>query len=145
MSTSANDVSIALDVRPVLARGEEPFAMIMEAAARVPAGGTLELTAPFEPVPLYAVLSGAGFGHLSTPLAGGGGAFLVRFVQTGITPATTVGAVHERHAATAPVLAAHGIDLCCGGGKTLEFVSKAHGVELGRLLAELQDAALRQR
>lgn len=142
MSTTAND-AIALDVRPVLARGEEPFAMIMEAAARVPAGGALELTAPFEPVPLYAVLAGRGFGHVTTPLAGG--AFLVRFVQTGITPAVTVGAVHERHPATAPVFAAHGVDLCCGGGKTLEFVAKAHGVELGRLVAELQHAVVAQR
>ena len=142
MPTTANDV-IALDVRPVLARGEEPFAMIMEAAGRVPARGALELTAPFEPVPLYAVLSGRGFGHLTTPLAAG--ACLVRFVQTGITPATAVGAVHERYPTTGPVFAAHGIDLCCGGGKTLDFVAKAHGVELGRLLAELQHAALEQR
>lgn len=80
MSTPANDASIALDVRPVLARGEEPFAMIMEAAGRVPVGGALELTAPFEPLPLYAILSGRGFDHVTTPLAGG--AFLVRFMRT---------------------------------------------------------------
>ena len=33
--------------------------------------------------------------------------------------------------------------LCCGRGKTLEFVSKAHGVELARLLAELQQAVVK--
>lgn len=140
MSTTANENTIALDVRPVLARGEEPFAMIMEAVGRVPAGGALELTAPFEPLPLYGVLSGRGFGHVATPL--GGGAFRVRFVQTGITPAATVEAVHQRYPATAAVFAAHGIDLCCGGGKTLEFVAQAHKLGLARLLAQAQQAAV---
>lgn len=133
-------MSVALDVRPALARGEEPFTMIMEAAQQVPAGDALELTAPFEPVPLYAVLARQGFGHLTTPQPAGD--FTVRFVRTAITPAATVGDVHERYADTASVFAAHGIDLCCGGGKTLEFAAKAHGVDLGRLLAELQQAAV---
>lgn len=140
MPAMANDVTITLDVRPVLARGEEPFAMIMEAAQRVPPGGVLELVAPFEPVPLYGVLARQGFGHRTTPLEAG--AFLVRFVRTVITPGATVEAVHAAHAETAAVFAAHGIDLCCGGGKTLEFAAQAHGVEPGRLLAELQQAAL---
>lgn len=131
---------VTLDVRPALARGEEPFTMIMEAAHRVPADGVLELTAPFEPVPLYAVLAQQGFGHRTTPLPAG--AFLVRFTRTTITPAATVGAVHERYAGTAPVFAAHGIDLFCGGGETLEVAAQAHGIEPGRLLAELQQAAV---
>jgi uncharacterized protein (DUF2249 family) len=71
---------IVLDVRPLLARGEEPFELIMEAAGRVPPGGTLELTAPFEPVPLYPVLAGRGFTYVTTiPLPQG--AFLVRFLR----------------------------------------------------------------
>jgi Domain of Unknown function (DUF542)/Uncharacterized conserved protein (DUF2249) len=135
-----NDTTLALDVRPVLARGEDPFVMIMEAAASVPTASALELTAPFEPVPLYAVLSTRGFTHVARPLSGGG--YLVRFIQTGIVPSTIVGAVHEQYPATACVFAAHGIDLCCGGSKTLEFAAKAHGIDVGRLLAEIQRAAV---
>jgi hypothetical protein len=47
---------VTLDVRPLLAAGEEPFDVIMAAVAALPPDGILELTAPFEPVPLYAVL-----------------------------------------------------------------------------------------
>jgi uncharacterized protein (DUF2249 family) len=140
MTTTTQDTAIALDVRPVLARGEEPFEMIMEAAARVPMGGTLELTAPFQPVPLYGLLAARGFARETTPIEGG--AFLVRFTQTGILPSETIAAVHERHPATAAVFAEHGMDLCCGGKKTLEFAAKAHGVELPRLLAQLQQVAV---
>ena len=52
-----------LDVRPDLERGDEPFARIMETAASIGSGGQLVLIAPFEPVPLYAVLQGQGFTH----------------------------------------------------------------------------------
>lgn len=130
---------VRLDVRPLLARGEEPFDTIMEEAVRVPAGGTLELTAPFAPVPLYRVLSGRGFAYRTEEL--GPAEFRVRFFQTGIIPALTVRAVHERHPATAAVFAEYGMDLCCGGEKTLEFVAKAHGVALPELLDRLQRAA----
>lgn len=54
-----------LDVRPDLERGDEPFARIMESAASIAPGGQLMLIAPFEPVPLYAVLGGQGFTHQS--------------------------------------------------------------------------------
>lgn len=134
----AEDSTVALDVRPMLARGEEPFAEIMEAAARVPAGGALELLAPFEPVPLYAVLAARGFAYATTPLSADG--FLVRFLQTGIVPSQTVGSVYEQYPATGTVFAAHGIDLCCGGSKTLEFAAKAHGVDLNQLLTEIAAA-----
>jgi uncharacterized protein (DUF2249 family) len=52
-----------LDVRPELEQGGEPFVRIMEAAANITPGETLVIVAPFEPVPLYAVLEGRGFGH----------------------------------------------------------------------------------
>jgi uncharacterized protein (DUF2249 family) len=52
-----------LDVRPLLAGGEEPFSTIMASAARVPAGAALRLRTSFEPVPLYDVLSRRGFQH----------------------------------------------------------------------------------
>jgi len=129
----------ALDVRPMLAAGEEPFDAIMAAAQHVGAGKVLELVAPFEPVPLYGVLGRLGFAHATE--ARPDGAFVVRFTQTGITPQVTVGEVVERMPATGEVFARHGIDLCCGGSKTVEFAARAHGVELPRLLEELRAAA----
>lgn len=56
-------VAADLDVRPALARGEEPFGAIMAAAATVRPGEVLRLRAGFEPVPLYAVLGRRGFAH----------------------------------------------------------------------------------
>ncbi len=129
-----------LDVRPLLAAGEEPFTVIMDAAGALPEGGVLELVAPFEPVPLYGVLGPRGFAHVAVER--GPGEWVVRFTQTGITPEATLGDVFARHPATGPVLARHGLDLCCGGGKTLAFAAEAHGVPAARLLAELQAAAL---
>ena len=129
----------ALDVRPMLAAGEEPFDAILAAAQGVGAGKVLELVAPFEPAPLYGVLGRLGFTHVTE--ARPDGAVVVRFTQTGITPHVTVGEVVERAPATGAVFAGHGIDLCCGGSKTVEFAARAHGVELPRLLEELRAAA----
>ena len=55
-------------------------------------------------------------------------------------PDMTVNATVERFPATLPVLARHGIDLCCGGDKTLAFVAQAHGIDLQALLRELAEA-----
>ena len=107
----------ALDVRPLLAQGEEPYQAIMEAVAALPPDGVLELTAPFAPVPLYGVLAG-------------------------IRPSTPVQVVMGRYPATAPLFAEYGFDLCCGGKHSLEFAAKAHGVELAAVLARLQAAAI---
>lgn len=60
-----------LDVRPTLAAGGEPFAEIMEAAARVAPGDALVVYAPFEPVPLEGVLGEQGFTHVADELEGG--------------------------------------------------------------------------
>lgn len=53
--------SVRLDVRPMLAGGQEPFSAIMDAAAQVEEGGTLLLDAPFDPAPLRRVLAKRGF------------------------------------------------------------------------------------
>ncbi len=50
-----------LDVRPMLAAGEEPFAAIMAAAGALPPGAALRLIAPFRPVPLFQVMARKGF------------------------------------------------------------------------------------
>ncbi len=60
-----SDAATVLDVRPTLERGDEPFVEIMETAARIPLGASFVLIAPFEPVPLYGVLGGQGFSHLT--------------------------------------------------------------------------------
>jgi regulator of cell morphogenesis and NO signaling len=57
---------------------------------------------------------------------------------TGIKPGQRVAEVVERWPETLPVFARAGIDMCCGGQKTLEFVATAHGVKLSDLLAELE-------
>lgn len=134
MATDARDV-MRLDVRPVLAAGDEPFSLIMQAAGRVPDGGTLELTAPFEPVPLYAVMAQRGFVYRTEPREDG--SWVVRFTRVDIAPDHTVGAVHERYPTTAPVFAKHGMDLCCGGHLSLAHVAEAHQVPLATLLEEL--------
>lgn len=55
-----------LDVRPLIARGEEPFKMISGAAQRVPVGKVLSLRSPFDPVPLRDVLAKQGFEAYTT-------------------------------------------------------------------------------
>lgn len=53
------------DARPALAAGEEPFAAIMEAVAQVADDEAFVVYAPFEPVPLEAVLGEQGFRHVA--------------------------------------------------------------------------------
>lgn len=54
-------VGFHLDVRPILEAGGEPFQAIMGAASEVLPGQRLVLEAPFEPLPLYRVMSKKGF------------------------------------------------------------------------------------
>ncbi|HWA17058.1 MAG TPA: DUF542 domain-containing protein, partial [Gemmatimonadales bacterium] len=130
---------IRLDVRPLLAAGHEPLPHILQAADQVPLGGSFELTAPFEPMPLYRVMRRQGFtAHAASREAG---TWVVTFANTGITPESLVSEVAARVPGTAPVLAAHHLDLCCGGGKSLAVVAAAHGLDLDALLAELQARA----
>lgn len=61
---------VTLDVRPILARGQEPFAAIMTAADSLLAGQTLRLIAPFRPVPLMGVMRRRGYSLTETRLEG---------------------------------------------------------------------------
>lgn len=54
---------IALDVRPIIEGGTDPFKAIMKAVRELGENQMLRLTNSFEPVPLYSVLGGKGFGH----------------------------------------------------------------------------------
>ncbi len=76
---------VTLDVRPDLAAGKEPFSRILAAARKIPPGGALVLLAPFEPVPLYAVLGRQGF-TVSAESLGGEEGFRVTFVRTALEP-----------------------------------------------------------
>lgn len=73
-----------LDVRPVLARGEEPFASIMAALDALPSGHVLALETPFEPAPLHKVLAKQGYEHACTTLAADH--FLTEYWVPGATP-----------------------------------------------------------
>lgn len=77
--TTQEPGTILLDVRPELARGDEPFARIMQAAASVKEDEALVIIAPFEPVPLYGVLGAQGFTHETRQVRPG--EWVVRFVR----------------------------------------------------------------
>lgn len=52
---------VQLDVRPLLARGTDPLADVLDAVQRLPSVGALEVLVPFRPDPLIALLSARGF------------------------------------------------------------------------------------
>ncbi|HAL49557.1 MAG: DUF2249 domain-containing protein [SAR202 cluster bacterium] len=52
-----------LDVRQDLAAGLEPFERIIAAVGELDPTESLEIIAPFEPEPLYAVMTDIGFTH----------------------------------------------------------------------------------
>ena len=60
-----------LDVRSLMAAGGDPFAEIMAVVERLGPAEPLELLAPLDPVPLYAVLGARGYEHESEDLGGG--------------------------------------------------------------------------
>ncbi|MCU0838808.1 MAG: DUF2249 domain-containing protein [Rhodospirillales bacterium] len=55
------DAAARVDVRPLLASHQEPFATILRAANAVPLQGALVIEAPFNPRPLRRLLAGRGF------------------------------------------------------------------------------------
>lgn len=62
---------VDLDVRPLLAAGDEPFGKIMETVASLGPGAGLRLFAPFKPVPLFQVLASRGFDYEAREIDGG--------------------------------------------------------------------------
>lgn len=50
-----------VDVRPHLARGDEPFALIRSRVDALQAGDGVTIIAPFMPAPLIELLKGEGF------------------------------------------------------------------------------------
>ncbi len=60
-----------LDIRPLMARGEEPLTRIRAALARLPAEQGLALVTPFLPAPLIEMLAGEGYQSRVEPAGGG--------------------------------------------------------------------------
>lgn len=60
-----------LDVRPLLAAGEDPLRVIMDAADTVDFGGALVIDAPFNPSPLRRILAARGFSSYGRVLGPG--------------------------------------------------------------------------
>lgn len=57
------------DARPIIGAGGEPFAAIMQTAAKVGDDEILVIYAPFDPVPLQGVLGEQGFAYVSDQVA----------------------------------------------------------------------------
>lgn len=72
---------ILLDVRPMLAAGEDPLSHVLQAVAGMPLGGTLVVDAPFNPSPLRRLLAGRGFSSLGRNL--GNGHWRISFLNDG--------------------------------------------------------------
>ena len=53
--------SSILDVRDIIAKGEEPFAVIRSTVDALGPGESLEIIAPFMPAPLIEILKSEGF------------------------------------------------------------------------------------
>lgn len=62
--------TVDLDVRPILAGGDDPFTEIMAAVAALKPGQRLRIVAPFRPAPLIRVLESKGFSHHEGALSG---------------------------------------------------------------------------
>lgn len=136
MTLASHRPYVRLDVRPLLAEGIEPFDTIMQAVAAIETDGTLELTAPFEPVPLYPVLLERGFRHETEQH--GPTEWIVRFRRTGITADDTLAAAAAHGAEVRQALEAQGFDLAGAATKTLRYAAWAHRLDLHALLRELQ-------
>jgi regulator of cell morphogenesis and NO signaling len=48
--------------------------------------------------------------------------------------------IYRLYPAALPVLSKYKIDLCCGGRHSLAEVAEKHGLDLARLLQELEEA-----
>ena len=60
-----------LDVRPMIAAGDEPFDLIMQTVGALDDQEDLIIVAPFEPVPLEGVLGSQGFQYDAVEIGAG--------------------------------------------------------------------------
>lgn len=138
---------IVLDVRELPPRERHP--KIFGAWQRLPVGSTLKLLNDHDPKPLFYEFRAERVGEFEwTPLERGPEVWSVAITRTAkparsgaITPDMTVNEIATRYPKTLAVLTARGLDTCCGGAHPLQMAAQAHGVDLGEVLAELNDAA----
>lgn len=57
-----------------------------------------------------------------------------------IDPKLKVAEIARLYPKALPVFAKYKLDLCCGGVHPLEFVAQKHGLDLARILQELDQA-----
>jgi regulator of cell morphogenesis and NO signaling len=57
-----------------------------------------------------------------------------------IDPRLSIADLSRLYPETLPIFAKYKIDLCCGGRHSLEEVARKHGIDLARLLLELEGA-----
>lgn len=69
MDTRDLGVTVALDVRPIVASGVDPLSKIMEKVRTLSVGDRFILDAPFDPRPLKGVLKGMGFENFTEQCA----------------------------------------------------------------------------
>ena len=90
---------VTLDVREDIRRGREPFSKIMQAVGGLRDSEDLLLIAPFEPAPLFAVLTQQGFSHQARPTGTGDWEVLfTRDPETGSAPQEPGGPAQESRA-----------------------------------------------
>lgn len=65
------------------------------------------------------------------------GAAPTRERQPWVSAGMTVNDILRNYPETAPVVAHHGIDSCCGGAHPLAFVCEHHGLDLAKVLEDL--------
>jgi uncharacterized protein (DUF2249 family) len=68
-----------LDIRPMVARGEEPYAAIMAIIAKLGPADEMVIVSPFIPAPLIERMQSAGFE--AQPERQGDGSWITRFRQ----------------------------------------------------------------
>ena len=68
-SPTPGETLIALDVRPLIARGRDPLATILATLEAIPRAGVLVLETPFRPAPLLALLTRRGHAVFAEELA----------------------------------------------------------------------------
>jgi hypothetical protein len=124
-----------IDVRPILAGGGDPFREIVAAASEVPAGGSLLVIAPFNPLPLREILEASGF--RSKVLRTAEGTWEVTFVRgaPALLPGDLSTAPHEWSEGADMHVDARGLDAGKAVGAVLSVLARMSECE--RLVAHL--------
>lgn len=136
-----------LDVRSLPPRERHP--LIFGEWQSLPVGRTLRLVNDHDPKPLYYEFNAEHNGEFAWDyIERGPEKWMVDIKRIAAQSASgairsdqTVKEVLELHPATREVFVRHGLDLCCGGVHPIAMAAEAHGLDAGKLLTELNEAA----